>query len=178
MIKVNTPDGGAFNFPDGTDPQVMKSAIDRHYAKTATTPQAAPDKDTAPKVEPTALAKQEGAEEIAKSSGITPVSGAIDQALQGATFGFADEAIAGTRAALESGVNMVSGKPAAYSENYDKALAYERQRLKDFEAEHPVISTAANLAGGLAGASPGIGLVRRFAGGSLPKQIAASTVLG
>lgn len=98
--------------------------------------------------------------EAPKPSGINPVSGAIDQALQGATFGFSDELIGGARAAMESGVNLVRGQDANFGENYTKARDYERQRLKDFEAEHPVVATASNIAGGLAGAAPAAAAVK------------------
>lgn len=114
-----------------------------------------------------------------KPSGINRASGALDAALQGATFGFSDEMIAGTRAALESGVNLVRGKDAALSENYDKALAYERERLKSFGDENPILSTGANIAGGFASVGPAIAAVRGSGlAGGLAKSAGAGAGYG
>lgn len=116
----------------------------------------APKEAAAPPVQ----APQEAPAEARKPSGINMASGAVDQALQGATFGFSDEMIGGVRGALESGVNLIRGRNANLAENYVKARDYERQRLKDFEAENPVTATVANVAGGFAGAAPAAAAVK------------------
>lgn len=160
MIEVEAPDGAVIEFPDGTPPEVMSTAMKKYLG------QGAAPKEAAPAAEP----------EAPKPSGINAASGALDAALQGATFGFSDEMIAGARAGIEGGVNMIRGKPAALSENYDKALAYERERLKQFGEERPVVSTVANLAGGLAPVGPAIAAVK--GAGSLGGAIARSAGVG
>lgn len=143
MIEVEAPDGAVIEFPDGTPPEVMSTAMKKYLGQSAT---------AAPAAEPAAAEP--------KPSGINRASGALDAALQGATFGFSDEMIAGTRAALESGVNLARGKDAALSENYDKALAYERTRLKEFGDENPILSTGASIAGGFAPVGPAVAAVK------------------
>lgn len=157
MIEVEAPDGAIIEFPDGTPPEVMSAAMKKYLGQSAD-----------PAAEPTPAAP--------KPSGINRASGALDAALQGATFGFSDEMIAGTRAALESGVNLVRGKDAGLSENYDKALAYERERLKSFGDENPILSTGASIAGGLAPVGPAIAAVKGAS--SLGGAVARSAGVG
>lgn len=64
-------------------------------------------------------------------------TGAGSQALQGLTFGFSDEAIAGLRSAMGQG-------------KYEDLVKSEREALRKYGEEHPVIGTAAEIAGGLA----------------------------
>lgn len=63
--------------------------------------------------------------------------GVLRSAQQGATFGFGDEATAAMRALMNG-------------EDYNSALADERQRLADFRAAHPYMSYGAELAAGAA----------------------------
>jgi len=74
---------------------------------------------------------------------------------QGTAFGLGDEITAGARALM--------------GEKYDDALKDERAKVKQFEEEHPVVSTIGELGGSLA--TPGLGLAL---GGIKP----AATVLG
>jgi hypothetical protein len=83
----------------------------------------------------------------------------VRQAVNGATFGFADE-IAGS---LNS---LFNGKTAAES------IAAERARDTEFGEQYPIVSTAGQIVGGVAGALAGAGLVGAGARGA---QAASAT---
>lgn len=68
-----------------------------------------------------------------------------DQALQGATFGFGDEAQSALAAAALTAMN---GK--SFKENYDAARGVSKNRLQQEVQDSPVTSTVANLGGGIA----------------------------
>jgi hypothetical protein len=101
---------------------------------------------------------------------------AIDQGLQGATFGFADEAEAGLAAAALSGINGKSIK-----DNYEAAHKFAQDQLGQEMSENPGTAIAANLAGAIAGGVVGAGTKAGAAASNLlrnglvPK---AATVLG
>lgn len=84
------------------------------------------------------------------------VTGYVDslgrQFAQGATFGLMDEGAA----ALNTGAGMWG--------NYGEALANERARDEAFRRDNPVMSTVANVAGGIA--APAVGVMRGAAHGA------------
>jgi hypothetical protein len=82
------------------------------------------------------------------------VGGVSDAITQGATLGFADEAGAGVRALVRGGTNLLQGKDADLSGNYDRALADIRGREKQFAEQHPVASGVGNVLGGVAAGLP------------------------
>jgi hypothetical protein len=86
------------------------------------------------------------------------VSGVTDAAVQGLTFGFADELGAGIRAGARGITNLAQGKDADFGATYDRALEEQRQREKEFSEENPVTAGVANVAGGLATGGVGTGL--------------------
>ena len=110
--------GVIYEFPEGTP----EATIRRFEAtKTGGSPETAPG--------PTA-----------RPSGQRPApfsTGAGSQALQGLTFGFSDEAIAGLRSAMGHG-------------KYEDLVKAEREGLRKYREEHPVISGAAEIAGSVA----------------------------
>lgn len=73
-------------------------------------------------------------------------AGVVRQAARGATFGFGDELAAGVAATT----GAVLGRPGTWGKNYDAALAYNRQRDKEFEAQNPMLSLGAQVAGAVA----------------------------
>lgn len=81
-------------------------------------------------------------------------TGAGSQFLQGLTFGFSDEMIAGLRAAMDprSGrrnlSSLITGEPPEGS--YESYLKAEREALRKYSEEHPVLGTAAEITGGVA----------------------------
>lgn len=64
-------------------------------------------------------------------------TGLGSQALQGLTFGFSDEAVAGLRSAMGQG-------------SYEDLVKAEREGLRKYREEHPVASGAAEMAGAVA----------------------------
>lgn len=111
--------GAIYEFPDNTP----EAVINRFTAQKMGA--AAPA--TAPAARPTPAAPRPA-----------PFStGAGSQALQGLTFGFGDELVAGARSAMGQG-------------NYEDLVKSEREALRKYGEEHPVISTAAEIAGGVA----------------------------
>jgi hypothetical protein len=87
------------------------------------------------------------------------VKGFNDSVEQGASFGFMDEINAGIRSGIRGVHNLVTGKEADFSGNYDRALVDERKDFKAFEENHPVLATGANIAGGLVSSIPTAGAV-------------------
>lgn len=75
--------------------------------------------------------------------------------LQGMTLGFGDELMAGALSPIEAIKGAVTGEDAdkgfgqRMSDAYGRALDRERGVLHKAEAEHPIATTAGNLAGGL-----------------------------
>ena len=105
----------------------------------------------------------------------------IDSFTQGAAFNFGDE-----MTALEAGVlgRTPEGGWLDYSksfgERYDDALKAERAQNEQFKEEHPAISTAAEVAGAIAGPgkmAAGANMVRGF-GGAVATGAAGGAVAG
>lgn len=96
------------------------------------------------------------------------IGGAVRQAARGATFGFGDEIAAGVGATAAAAL----GRPGTWSENYDAALAHNRERDKAFEAQHPYLSLGAQVAGAVA--NP---VSRLSAAGSLPARVGMNSLI-
>lgn len=79
----------------------------------------------------------------------TYVDNLARQAVQGATFGFGDEATAAMSAAATMPIRATTGKGPTPGEVYDAELKANRDRDKGFAKENPVASTIANVAGGI-----------------------------
>lgn len=124
--------GVIYEFPDGTSEATIRR-FEAQKTGSASAPAAAPAAPARPRPAPFS-------------------TGAGSQFLQGLTFGFSDEAIAGLRSAFGQG-------------NYEDLVKAEREALRKYGEEHPVIGTAAEITGALApaiatgGASliPGLG---------------------
>jgi hypothetical protein len=103
-----------------------------------------------------------------------------DSVEQGASFGFMDEINAGIRSGIRGVHNLVTGKDADFGGNYDRALADERGDFKQFEEEHPVIATGANIAGGLISSIPlaGAAMGARTAAGVIGRGAASGAAAG
>lgn len=78
------------------------------------------------------------------NQGVKP-AGMTDAAIQEATGGLSDEISAGARAPIDM---LMRGE--SYDEAYQHNLAAERDRLEQYKTAHPVASTVAGIAGGLA----------------------------
>lgn len=107
------------------------------------------------------------------------VGGVSDAITQGATLGFGDEIGAAGRAIARGITDKITGDentPFNYSANYDRALADIRSRDKQFQEEHPVAATTANVVGGLAVGGPVSRAVT--ASPTLPRTIAKTAATG
>jgi hypothetical protein len=108
--------GAIYEFPTGTPEAVIKR-FEAQKTGAAATPNAPPARPAAPRPAPFS-------------------TGAGSQMLQGLTFGFGDEAVAGMRSAMGQG-------------NYEDLVKSEREALRQYSEKNPVTSTAAQVAGGV-----------------------------
>ncbi|RVT97668.1 hypothetical protein EOD42_07585 [Rhodovarius crocodyli] len=102
-----------------------------------------------------------------QNSGVTGYAGGLArQALNGLTFGFGDEIIAGARSLGDI--------------TYEQALAEGRARDRVFQEDNPIAATVANVGGGVAGMLAPGGLAARAAGavGRATGATAGLTALG
>lgn len=109
--------GAIYEFPDGTSEAVINRFTAQKMGAAAPASAPAP-RPAAPRPAPFS-------------------TGPGSQALQGLTFGFGDEMVAGMRSAMGQG-------------NYEDLVKSEREALRKYGEEHPVISTTAEIAGGVA----------------------------
>lgn len=102
---------------------------------------------------------------------------------QGVSMGFADEAVAGGKAATES---LIDGKES-FSDLYQRYLASEQEKIKSSRERSPYLGTAAEFGGavlpaiaaatftgGAAAPAAGAGLARIIGGGALSGAIAGA----
>ncbi len=116
-----------------------------------------PDKylATPPKFDPDAyLASELKAEPVIASEPKARTGTALTAgAIQGATFGFADELAAGAKAALDTAIDAVSSKKEqdkpGFKQRYNDQLSKMRDYLKKLEEENPKAFVGGELAGGL-----------------------------
>lgn len=128
--------GAIYEFPTGTSEAVIKR-FEAQKTGAPATPSAPAPRPAAPRPAPFS-------------------TGAGSQALQGLTFGFGDEAVAGLRSAMGQG-------------KYEDLVKSEREALREYSEKNPVTSTAAQVAGGV--------LPAVFTGGAslIPSVSAATT---
>lgn len=146
MIEVEIKGGGEkFQFPEGTDPEVMKGAIQQYLGQK-------------PKPE---------------EAGIMETIGTMGA--QGLTAGFFEDiaarAGAGVLKALPAGVEKIIGTEGkGYGELVDAGLKGQRGRMKEIRKQRPGLSAASEIGGALLApikAASGTGsLVARMAKGS------------
>lgn len=87
----------------------------------------------------------------------SPLKSAAYGAAQGATFGFADEGIAGAKALLSKLTNPQS----SFGDTYDKEVADQRNAIAKAKNDNPMTYTGGNLAGNVATSFiPGIGIAK------------------
>lgn len=71
------------------------------------------------------------------------------QALQGASFGFFDEAQAGVAAPVVAGLKTVTGQPTSIPEAFSDIRNIQSEKLSEQQEERPVLSTASQITGAL-----------------------------
>ncbi|MFG1389088.1 hypothetical protein [Xanthobacter versatilis] len=128
MIRIGAPDGSVVEFPEGTDDATIATAM----RKTFGGPQQQEPMQSGGE-RPTALE--------ASNRGL----------VQGLTFGFGDELMAGALTPIEMGVRAIKGQDWSPGVAYDAALQRERAGLKAAQEAHPIATGAGTLAGGVMG---------------------------
>jgi len=110
--------GAIYEFPDNTPEAVISRFTAQKMGNAAPAAAPATSRPAAPRPAPFS-------------------TGAGSQALQGLTFGFGDELVAGMRSAMGHG-------------KYEDLVKSEREALRKYGEEHPVAATTAEIAGGIA----------------------------
>ncbi|MEN9924690.1 MAG: hypothetical protein RL268_816 [Pseudomonadota bacterium] len=172
MITVNTPDGGVAQFPDGTPPETIKSALAKKFppslppnmarAKAAGEGTFAPDPSGVARANAFTEANSGDLEDATKMGRIDALGRGLHQGL---TFGFGDEMVAALRPLIHEG------------ETYDSALAGQRNLLSQAREDRPGYAYGGEIAGGIA--SPvNAALPLGKAAGSLASRAASSAMAG
>lgn len=174
MIEVELPDGTIIEFPDGTSPDVMKSALSKLKA-----PEAKRGPDGMTTAERIARAKagtlavspqSERATQAANAKAMTAMNDpgqmatALLGATQGATFGFGDELVAGL-AGLTGG-------------DYQQALSLQRNALAAGRETSPVTAYGSELAGGILSPASAVGSGWLAGANTLGSAAARGAVIG
>ncbi len=118
MPNVTMPDGVTVAFPDDMPPEQIKGLIASKF----------PDAGKQPEPRNTGVGRT-----------------ILNQAEQGATFGFADE----IQAAIGAGYAKVAGVDGSLTDLYSEALDSQRKDLSAQMQERPVLSVTSNLGGAL-----------------------------
>lgn len=134
--RIKGPDGQVIEFPDNMSDSDIVSVMQKHYG--------AP---TEPELDQYQKAAQEDlafAKEIGREDGVGR------RFLQGGTFGFADELLAGAQTPIE----MIRRGTINPAEGYRYAKAREDALLQDARDNTGALGTAAEIAGGVITGSP------------------------
>lgn len=169
IARVQLPDGrvGRFEVPEGTTAEQATQLATQHFQQMQ---------------QSTEQPAQQSIEQSTQQPTQQPVSAgrtALEQGLQGATFGFADEASNRIGAGIAS---LVTGEP--YKNLLNEAQQQSQQRLTQQVEQRPGLSLASNVAGGLATGAAGAstklgGLVSAgLRSGGLGAQVAKGALAG
>jgi hypothetical protein len=124
---VKIVNGERLEFPDGTPEAVINRVIAQKSGGMASMPNPME-----------ARAQAQAAMRNRESRPGPMLPGIVNEALQGASMGFSDEAIA----ALRAGLNP--------KQSYEDFLKAEREGMRQYQEQNPITSTVANLGGALA----------------------------
>jgi hypothetical protein len=147
-IEAEAFDGTVLEFPDGTSDDVIRSAVMK-YTQQAKAKQ--PNFGFSER-----FSEGEGGEPARRElSGSSLAQGRVLNALQGATFNFADEILPYTTAGLDEVQRLVTGKlPEGANVPFDQRVDYYRNQARALGSrmmeERPIESVGTQLAGGLA----------------------------
>ena len=157
---VKIVNGERLEFPDGTPPAVINRIVAQ---KTGGSPDGMATMPNPMEARAQAQAMMRNRE--SRPGPLLP--GVVNEALQGATLGFSDEAIAAMRAGFDPRqrkelTEQITGQPSPGS--YGDYLKAEREGMRKYQEQNPITSTVANLTGALApavatgglGAVPGV----------------------
>lgn len=129
MIEVEAPDGTVVEFPEGTTPDVMRSAMQKRWGAPQPAAQPAPQ-------------------------GLQP--SIINDIAEGAysAIPFSDEIVSGAMAPIRAAGNWVQGKGFDLGRSYQEGMDSEKQTRSEAEERSPVANTIGQVGGGLALGSP------------------------
>ncbi len=152
---VKGPDGRIHKFPDGVTPQQIQAAMRQTY-NIQSQQQAAPKPQDFGFTEQNAggLEGQISGNGKAELAGNSLAQGRVLNALQGATFNFADEVLPYTTAGLDEVQRLVTGKlPGGANVPFDQRVDYYRNQARALGdrmmQERPVESVATQIGGGI-----------------------------
>lgn len=177
VFQITAPDGTKYevNAPDGASEQDALSYVQSQHGQqeelapppTAQTPPAPPSAN------PQAQQRSLG-DRITSNAG-----DALRFAQKGLLMGAGDVAAAGLAAPIQSLASQFGDNPISLGKAYNNQLAYERQRMDDFQGRNPLI---AGVSEGVGGAIPAAGaLIASGGAAALPMALeaaAAKTGLG
>lgn len=145
---VRGPDGRIHKFPDGVTPQQIQAAMRQTYNIQS-------QQQPAPKRQDFGFTEQQSADSGANElSGNSLAQGRVLNALQGATFNFADEILPYTTAGLDEVQRLVTGKlPEGANVPFDQRVDYYRNQARALGnrmmEERPVESIATQIGTGI-----------------------------
>jgi hypothetical protein len=139
---VKIVNGERLEFPDGTPQAVINRVIAQKSGGMATMPNP---------MEARAQAQAAMRNRESRPGPLLP--GVVNEALQGASMGFSDEAIAALRAGFDPRQRkqlseQITGQPSPGS--YEDYLKAEREGMRQYQEQNPITSTVANLGGAFA----------------------------
>jgi len=139
---VKIVNGERLEFPDGTPQAVINRVIAQKSGGMASMPNPME-----------ARAQAQAAMRSRESRPGPLLPGIVNEALQGASMGFSDEAIAALRAGFDPRQRkqlseQITGQPSPGS--YEDYLKAEREGMRQYQEQNPITSTVANLGGALA----------------------------
>jgi hypothetical protein len=135
-IRIVGPDGSSFTFPAGTPPETIEAAMRSHFGAQQQPP--ARDED------PVRAQVRQELDEL-RARGAPVGDGRARQFLQGATLGFADEALA----ALSTPLEMISRRTFNPAEAYNFAKAREDILLEGAREDGGLLGIGAEALGGV-----------------------------
>lgn len=158
-VTVNAPGGVTLNFPDGTDAEAIRGILAKHFG--------APAETKSPSM----------AQGLTRafSEGVPLLGGILNKA-DAAT----DAALAPLMNPMFDEKEQLKGD---FGQRYKQALATQEGMSEGFASEHPIASTAANIAGGVAStgalAATGVGAkLLGFGAKSLPGAVGLGAASG
>lgn len=160
MIEIEGPDGVIYEFPAGTDDATMQRAMQQVYG--------------APQAPEQAPALQQFGPGMPEGQGF---GNNLMQAVgQGGLFGFGDEVSA--RLNAMTGYDARTGSYGNWGTTYADQLAAVRGQQDQFAEAHPVVSTGAEIAGGVASSLAGGAALGLKAAPSLLGRIGQGAAVG
>lgn len=171
MIEVELPDGTIVEFPEGTSPDVMRSALQRRFG--AGQQAEAPAGPSEPQIEGDTLVPPapgpDGYQPTPQPTLDQRVGGAIESVrrpIEAFNTGFTNMFMLGGMDELRGGIDA-----AMTDRSYGDAVADARDEMQGLREDHPVLSTAGGIAGAVTSPVSQAAMRAFPASGSLGRQM-------